>query len=267
MRNDMRAAVCAAVFSISGLVAGASRADVSDGLESLDNGDVAAAAEAFAAAYDAGDGEGAFYLGRLFELGLGTEQDETRAANLYAAAAEKGSAKAKLRLGLIYHEGRVLLRDYVEGTRLICEASEAGDPDGQLNCGLAYRDGLGVEVDTAKALELFELAASQDNIGAMNVLVQHYLDLENREQATLWARRAADKGNALGMYRLATLLSEADEPDMPQAYAYASLAYVRGLPEAGVLRDTLEGQLSAEDVLAGQRLAREWTDVQIEKLQ
>ena len=126
--------------------------DVSEGVALLEAGDVSGAADAFAAAYDGGDGEGAFYLGRLFELGLGTDQDETRAANLYAAGAERGSVRAQLRLGLMYHEGRVLLRDYVEGTRLICEAAEAGNAEAQLNCGLAYQAGRGVVADAAQAV-------------------------------------------------------------------------------------------------------------------
>ncbi|MHA3914414.1 tetratricopeptide repeat protein [Halovulum sp. GXIMD14793] len=125
-------------------------ADVTTGVEMLNAGDVSGAATEFAAAYETGDAEGAFYLGRLFELGLGTEQDEMRAANLYSAAAEGGSTKAQVRLGLMYHEGRVLLRDYVEGTRLLCVAADAGDADGQLNCGLAYRAGRGVDADDVR---------------------------------------------------------------------------------------------------------------------
>lgn len=86
-----RSTVTALSFS---LLSTASFADITEGVALLESGDVTGAATAFAAAYEAGDGEGAFYLGRLFELGLGTETNETRAANLYAAAAELGSSRA-----------------------------------------------------------------------------------------------------------------------------------------------------------------------------
>nr|WP_319250220.1 tetratricopeptide repeat protein [uncultured Celeribacter sp.] len=248
-------------------IGGAACADVSAGIEALEAGNVSEAATAFAEAYDAGEGEGAFYLGRLFELGLGTEQDESRAANLYAAAAEKGSVKAKLRLGMIYHEGRVLLRDYVEGTKLICEAAEAGDAEGELNCGLAYQQGKGVAQDAAKARTYFEAAAAQDNVAAMNVLAQQSSEAGDREAALSWSQKAADAGNALGMYRLAQFLSEGETPQLTDAYAYASLAYVRGLVDAGQLRDALEARMSPEDVIAGQAQAKAWTEAQIAKLQ
>ncbi|WP_341368894.1 tetratricopeptide repeat protein [Yoonia sp. BS5-3] len=238
-------------------------ADVPTGVEMLNDGDVSGAATEFATAYESGDADGAFYLGRLFELGLGTERDEMRAANLYSAAAEGGSAKAQVRLGLMYHEGRVLLRDYVEGTRLLCAAADAGDPDGQLNCGLAYRAGRGVDVDDAIALTYWQQAAAQGNILAMNVLGQTALSAGNLEQAAEHLKQSADLGNAGGMYEYAKLLMVVDTPDPVTAYSYANLAVVRGLADAGVLRDEIEAQLSAEEIVEGQALARDWTESRI----
>lgn len=238
-------------------------ADVAQGIELLNAGDVSGAATEFAAAYEAGDGEGAFYLGRLFELGLGTEQDEMRAANLYSAAAEGGSTKAQVRLGLMYHEGSVLLRDYVEGTRLLCTAADAGDADGQLNCGLAHRAGRGVAADNALALSYWEKAAAQDNILAMNVLGQSAVDTGNIEIAATYLKQSADLGNAGGMYEYAKLLMIGASPDPVTAYSYANLAVVRGLGDAGVLRDEIEAQLTAAQVAEGQALARAWTEARI----
>ncbi|MDX8350523.1 tetratricopeptide repeat protein [Cognatiyoonia sp. IB215446] len=238
-------------------------ADVETGVALLNDGDVAGAATEFAAAYEAGDGEGAFYLGRLFELGLGTEQDEMRAANLYSAAAESGSTKAQVRLGLMYHEGRVLLRDYVEGTRLLCAAADAGDPDGQLNCGLAYRAGRGVAQDDAVALSYWQGAAGQGNILAMNVLGQTSIDAGNLEQAAQYLKQSADLGNAGGMYEYAKLLMIGASPDPVTAYSYANLAVVRGLADAGILRDEIEAELTAEEIAEGQALARAWTEARI----
>lgn len=238
-------------------------AEVATGVDLLNAGDVSGAATEFAAAYEAGDPEGAFYLGRLFELGLGTEQDEMRAANLYAAAAEAGAAKAQVRLGLMYHEGRVLLRDYAEGTRLLCAAADAGDADGQLNCGLAYRAGRGVPVDDVKAQSYWQQAAAQGNILAMNVLGQTALEAGDVEQAATYLKQSADLGNAGGMYEYAKLLMVGTEPDPVTAYSYANLAVVRGLAEAGILRDEIEAELTAEEVAAGQQMAREWTEARI----
>lgn len=235
-------------------------ADVADGIAFLDAGDVASAATEFAAAYEAGVPEGAFYLGRLFELGLGTEQDEMRAANLYSAAVDAGSVKAQVRLGLMYHEGRVLLRDYTEGSRLLCAAAEAGDADGQLNCGLAYQIGRGVAADDATAMTYWQRSADQGNILAMNVLGQTALDAGDITAASTHFKQAADLGNAGGMFEYAKLVSETYPV---AAYSYANLAVVRGLNEAAVWRDQFEAGLSAADIEAGQAMARAWTEERI----
>lgn len=248
------------VFS---LLASTAFADVSEGLSLLESGDVAGAAEAFAVAYDSNDAEGAFYLGRLFELGLGTDQDETRAANLYSAAAEKGSAQAQVRLGLIYHEGRILLRDYVEGTRLICAAAEADHAEGQLNCGLAYQTGLGVDQDAERAASYLEEASAQGSIAALNVLGQLHTSEGDGSKGAEYFLQAAELGNALGMYEYAGYLAAQEDGNLTEAYAYASLAMVRGLNDAGALLDDLEARMDSTDVLAGQARARDWTNTRI----
>lgn len=234
-----------------------------EGVSLLESGDVSGAASAFAAAYEAGDGAGAFYLGRLFELGLGTERDEARAADLYAAGAARGSARAQLRLGLLYHEGRVLLRDYVEGTRLICAAAEAGNAAAQLNCGLAYRAGRGVETDGGRAVSYWEASAAQDHVGALTVLGRHHLERGDAATARGYLLEAVELGSGVAMYEMARLLSSAEAPDDVTAYMYASLSVVRGVREAGALLDRLEGRMTPEDVLAGQARARAWTEARI----
>ena len=238
-------------------------ADVPAGVALLETGDVSGAAEQFAAGYEAGDAEGAFYLGRLFELGLGTEADPMRAANLYAAAAEGGSARGQLRLGLMYHEGTVLLRDYVEGTRLICKAADAGLADAQLNCGLSYQTGRGVETDTARATVYWEQAAAQDNVAALNVLGQTALEAGDTPTALTRFAAAAEAGNPVGMLAYAKLLELQESPDLVGAYSWSSLAVVRGLGEAAAYRDGLEARMEPSGILAGQAQARAWTEAQL----
>ena len=261
MRN--RAVLIGLAISFATVSAGSAIADVSTGVSLLEAGDVSGAAEAFAAAYEAGDGDGAFYLGRLFELGLGTDRDEMRAADLFAAAAALGSAQGQLRLGLLHHEGRVLLRDYVEGTRLICAAADAGLAEAQLNCGLAHQAGRGVAEDAERVSAYLEMAAAQGNVAALNALGSAALEAGDTAAAMKHFRVSAEAGNAFGMLSLARLLETAEEPDSVGAYAWASLAVVRGLTEAMDYREALEARMSAEDVLVAQAQARAWTEARI----
>ena len=257
----MRFVMIAAVVVTN--LAGAARADVVEGLVLLRQGDASAASAQFAAAYESGDAAGAFWLGRMFELGIGTAADPMRAANLYAAAAEGGDAAGQLRLGLMYHEGTVLLRDYVEGTRLICAAADGSLAEAQVACGLAHEAGRGVDADSLRAEELWQAAAEAGNVAAMNLLGAAALRSEDVAGAREWFARSADAGNAVGMVETARLLETADEPDLIEAYALASLAVVRAHPEAGVLRDRIESRLSAAEVTQAQARARDWTQEQM----
>lgn len=236
-------------------------ADVSDGLVALDAGDIPTAAISFQNAFTTGDADGAFYLGRLFEFGLGTEADLGRAANLYAAGAEAGSVLAMNRLALMYLNGVVLLRDYGEAARLFCASADAGDVTGQLNCGLLYQAGRGVDANPSEAVRYFELAAAQGNVAALNLLGQMLVSGSgvpaDPERARTLFTQTALAGNAVGLFELAQL--SVAEDDLVQAYAYANLATVRGHVAARALRDELESGMSAQDITSGQDLARAWT--------
>ena len=91
-------------FGFGGFIAGVlmtastAMADVSEGIAALEAGNVQGAAQLFQEAFDAGEADGAFYLGRLFELGLGTDKDMRRAAALYAVAAEAAAFGCGTRL-------------------------------------------------------------------------------------------------------------------------------------------------------------------------
>ncbi|MCF2873040.1 hypothetical protein L0664_18400, partial [Octadecabacter sp. G9-8] len=74
---------------------------------------------------------------------------------------------------------------------------------------------------------------------------------------------AAEAGNPVAMFSLAQLLETQETPDLVGAYAWSSLAAVRGLNEAAVYRDRLEASMTSGDVLAGQAQARAWTEAKL----
>lgn len=259
--SNLRALASSSLFAITAFSASTSLADIPTGLAALDTGDVATAASEFQSSFEAGEGDGAFYLGRLFEFGLGTEADISRAANLYAAGAEIGSVLAMNRLGLLYLEGTTLLRDYPEAARLFCASADAGDATGQLNCALMLKEGRGVAADGAQAVAYFEQAAAQENIAAKNLLGQILVTGDgvpaDPDRARALFIQTAMQGNAMGLFELAK--SFAAEEDLVQAYAYANLATVRQHVEARTLRDNLETMMTSDQINAGQEQAKVWT--------
>lgn len=263
----------ATLFSAA-LLASPAVADVSSGLVHLEEGRLADAAAAFQAGYDAGDGDGAFYLGRLFEVGMGTDADPARAANLYAAGVERGSALSMNRLGIMYQDGNVLLRDYAEAARLLCQAADAGDANGMFNCGLAQFNGQGVARDVTAAITRWEQASDAGNIAARNFLGQIWLTGDEEAaieadpaKARAYFEQTAEAGNALGLFQLAQIEAAPDAEGVPadavEAYKFASLAAVRGLREAVALRDRLEAAMSADEVLSAQAAAKAWTEARM----
>ncbi len=266
LRSSLRSGAYILALQLAGTAA---FADIDTGLAALDGGDVATAASEFQASFEGGDGNGAFYLGRLFEFGLGTDVDMSRAANLYAAGADKGSILAMNRLGLLYLEGTTLLRDYAEAGRYFCQAAELGDQNGELNCALMLKEGKGMEVDAAKAVSYFEASSAQGNIAAQNLLGQILLAGDgvpaDQDKAVALFSQTAEAGNAMGLYELAKHYSAGETPDLVKAYSFANLAAVRQHPEATALRNALEVQMDNSQVTAGQAESKAWTDAQIAK--
>jgi TPR repeat protein len=252
---------------VAALSANVAFASVPDGITALEAGDVQEAAQLFQTAYDAGDAEGAFYLGRLFELGLGTDKDMRRATSLYALAAEEESVLAQNRLGLMYLDGEFVLQDFARAAELICAAAESGDANGQFNCGLLYAEGKGVTQDDTEALRLWEAASTANHIAATNYLAAAYKNgtgtsVDLQRAGELFGRTAM-AGNPLGLYELARAYAAGTgvDQDSVQAHAYANLAAVRGVDAARTLRDEVGAQLDADALNRAQTIAREWQAV------
>ena len=143
---------------------------IKDGLASLEAKNYEAALKAFNDAYTAGQGDGAFYLARMLELGVGLEGDPEKARLLYLAAADKGSAKALNRVGLMSFRGEGVLQEYKAAREAICKGADLGEADAQFNCAGLLVQGQGGSKDVAKAMSYYAKASDQGHIGAMNAL-------------------------------------------------------------------------------------------------
>lgn len=237
---------------------------IKTGLKQLDEKTYAQAIKSFNDAYGVGDGDGAFYIGRMTELGVGLQPDIAKARALYLAAADKGSAKAMNRLGLMAWRGENVLQDYVAAAELICKAADKGDPDGQFNCAGLYSEGKGRPKDIAKAIAYYEKAAGQGHIGALNALGFAYRDgvgvKADLAKAQGYFEKAAAKGNPVGLYELGAMY-EAGRPmtrDFVRAHAYYNLASARQHSGAAAALQRVSANMSADDVAKAQSEAKAW---------
>lgn len=262
---------CVFGLGVNVFIAGSAMADVSSGIQALEVGDVTGAVEEFQLAYESGDADGAFYIGRLFELGLGTDQDMRRATHLYAAAAAKGSAMAQNRLGLMHLNSEYVLQDYKRATELLCASAKQGDVNGKFNCGLMYSEGKGVPIDAVKAVSYWSEAAEANHVAAINYLGQAYRDgigvEANPQTAFEQFSLTANAGNPMGLHELAKAYASGVgvERNPIKAHGFANLAVARGLEEARILRDEIALQLDEAALEQAQVFAREWVATPLEQ--
>ena len=88
-------------------------ADLNKGLTAAQNGDFAAALKEWKPLADQGDADAQYYLGVMYEKGVGVPQDSKEAVKWYRLAAEQGLADAQGNLGVMYALGTGVLKDDV----------------------------------------------------------------------------------------------------------------------------------------------------------
>ena len=239
--------------------------DIAIGLKALETNDFALAAREFATAFDNGEADGAFYLGRMYETGMGAPANVVRAVQIYRVGIEKGSTAALNRLGVMHLEGTGVLQDFAEGAKLICEAADKGELNAQFNCGSLYLDGRGVDADASKAVNYFQKAAAKDHIAARNFLGLSYLSGRgtnvDETKALEQFKKTAAQGNLLGMMHLGKYYADEEEQghrDLVLSHMYFNLAASNGHPTAAANRDQIQTLMNNDQIKAAQKRARNW---------
>lgn len=242
----------------------ASGEKVEAALALLEEQQVEAALEGFQAAFEAGETDGGFYIGRLLETGFGVEQSISDAVQVYQAAAEAGSPRAYNRLGLMHLQGdEGLLQDFEAAREYVCKAAELGFEDAHFNCGEMLALGRGGDQDLNAAVEHFKIAAEAGNIGALNRLGDIYRDAtfdgQSPAQSASYFEQAAMRGNMNGLFEYASALEagfDGKDASPMQAHVFFNIAKMAGHPSAGQELARLSGNLSAEDLAQAQSMAR-----------
>lgn len=235
-----------------------------DGVNALSAGNYQVAAEKFSEGFKAGDVDGAFYLGRMLELGLGGTPDLTAAIGLYIAGSAKGSGPAKNRLGVLHIQGTGVLQDYEEGAKLICASADVGDVNGAYNCASLLLEGKGVERDEATAYTWFKKASDLGHMGAKNEYANALIEGKFIEQDVKGAvelfQQTAANGNPVGLYALGQAFAAGlgVDQNLIKAHSYFNVAAALQHPQAAGARTALEQQMSTEDVRKAQQLAKAW---------
>lgn len=105
-------------------------------------------------------------LGKLYEQGIGVDQDMIQARSLISKAAEAGHVGAMYDIALFMAEGEGGALDERGAVDWFRKAADHGFLDAQYNLGVMFAEGIGAEQNLPEALYWFELASRQGDSGA-----------------------------------------------------------------------------------------------------
>ena len=177
---------------------------------------------------------------------------------------------------LFFLSSTAALADYEDGV----EAAFSGDFDtafkeftiaaqeglslAQYNLGILYFTGQGVEQDFDEAFEWTKRAAEQGHLDAQFNLGSLYLDGQGTQISVLegvnWFTQAAKSGHANSAFTLAKMYQKGDfvDSDLVAAHAWAAQSEINEHPEASILKDEIEQDLSVEEIRQARRVFAAW---------
>ena len=137
-----------------------------------------------------------------------------------------------------------------------------GDAIAQGNIGIMYQNGDGVIKDAVKAVKWFRLAAEQGDANAQYNLGTKYDQgdgvIQDYTEAVKWWLLSAEQGNVAAQYNLGVMNSNGNGvlQDNITSYMWYHLALVNGDYDAKNRTDTLEAQMTSEDLSKAKNMAR-----------
>lgn len=144
-----------------------------------------------------------YWLGHMYELGLGATRNPAKAIELYKKAAARDVVEAQLRLGEIYMHGDLAPPDFAAAKSYLDSAAYHGDPRAAMLLGQIYRLGLGTAVDMKEAYAWLEVATVEGDAFA-----------EHERDASLHELGTEDQKDAIA--RVKSILAQIKHEAAPQ---------------------------------------------------
>jgi TPR repeat protein len=131
------------------------------GSTAFQNGDYAAALQAWQPQADAGDPDAMTKIGSLYYYGFGVGRSFPKAAEWYEKAAQLGFVQAQFNLANLYYDGNGVDRDRKQAARWYTAAAQGGSAKAQFYLAQMYEDGEGVDENQDTALQWYQKASDQ----------------------------------------------------------------------------------------------------------
>ena len=144
-------------------------ADFTRGMYAYTHYDFQTAREQFTLAGLNGNSDAQYFLGEIYDCGVGVPIDYKHAFHWYMQAAKQSHAKAQARLGALYASGRGTGQDWAKSFNWYLSSAENGYPLAQFEVGLMYKNGTGTAVNPIEAYKWLTVAASYGDPEALTV--------------------------------------------------------------------------------------------------
>lgn len=155
------------------------------------------ALELFRPLAENGDREAQYWLGHMYDAGLGVERNPTEAIGWVRKSAEQGFTQAELRLGQMYRDGIGTLQDFEQAMKWLKRASAGGDRIAMRSVGELYERGWGVTENLVLAYAWYSVAAAAEDPLAVH-LRQGVLDRIGGEQIAEGEKHAVELQTTFG---------------------------------------------------------------------
>ena len=209
------------------------------------------------------DSEAFYYLGRIFSEGLGGIKPQRRVGfEYYKRAAEQKHIPSQTKYAIYYLAGEFVLKDYKKALQLFEKSAKKKDIEALLILGGLYSSGTVIKKDSKKAFKNYEIAAKLGNGVAAYRLGNFYEEgistSKSDKKALEWYRKAAKKRFAPSFLKLAEYFRDGKsiETNLVYAHAYFNVASSLGSNQAKEEIVKIEKNLSIEDSLKAQTIAR-----------
>lgn len=250
------------------LMAGSVSAGLLEGVKFFDNKDYENALAEFTYLSEEGDPMAVYYLGRMYDEGLGVESNKEKALQYYQTADAAQNAAASAQLGKMMIAGEGITKNPKLGIEFLKKAAYAGNIDAFYELGNMYENGTSVDKNMTYAFGFYFMAALRGDARSQLAIARSYLNgsgvPQDYENAVKWYARSANQGYVRAQLEWAQL-RETDKrlKNIGDAYAwYAILAAYNSDTvgqQAAQRRDDLASEFKdGEELMVRQQKLREW---------
>lgn len=263
------------LLGLTTMLSGTAEAALSDGVLSYQYKQYSAAFAEFTYLAEEGNPAAAYYLGKLYQDGLGTSQNLAKARQLFQAADSGYYFPATAELGKMLLLGSSQVpAEPGRGISLLKKAAHAGSSEAAFELGMAYANGTGGEVNFNYAYGYYLMAALQGNMKAQYALAKLYMEgrgvPQEYKEMLKWLSRSANQGYVLAQVALADIrMTNQRLKNAADAYGWYSIIAAYNQDEVGrkaiEKRDALAEGLDTKVLADRQAKVRSWKPVSADK--